>query len=197
MMSAMRQFGLAAAVIGLMAGAAGQAKADVLLDLEDPPGQINTVFSFSLTALGSSTTVTFAGYQPPFNESVTHIGLFLGGAGPNLLGSTWSFTPAPSRSSSGTFNDGTSVPALSFAGFTEDSFDTYSQTISTAAGLSYTLNFLFTNATNSVPSGLVVSTSGSASAVPEPSSLALALTGTAVLLVVGYARSPRKRALPA
>jgi hypothetical protein len=47
------------------------------------------------------------------------------------------------------------------------SYDTYSQTIATIAGDSYTLDFLYSNDSDNAPSGLLVTTSGIAG-VPGP-----------------------------
>ena len=62
------------------------------------------------------------------------------GASGNLLGSTWTFTPAASGSLSAEFDDGTPVPALEFAGVIAGDFDTYSQAISTVVGSTYSVD---------------------------------------------------------
>jgi hypothetical protein len=129
-----------------------------LLNLIDAPAQTNTPFALSFTASSSTTTVSIEGYQVPSFERTTQNGLFLNGAGPNLLGSTWNFTPAPSGSDTSTFSDGTSVPAISLGGVTVGSYDVYSQTIATAIGSVYTLDFLYSNPQDNAPSGLLVTT---------------------------------------
>jgi hypothetical protein len=146
----------------------------------------------SFTATAGATKLTLAGYQVLAAEEVTNISLAQTGGGPNLLGATWDFTPAPSGSNAAPFNDGTSVPALSFAGTTEDSFDMFSQTVPTVAGQSYILNFLFSGF-DDPPSELVVSTAASAAAVPEPATLTMAVIGGLTAGGIGWMRRRRAR----
>ena len=137
---------------------ASAAQADTVLNLIDAPAQTNVPFSLPFIASSPATMISIAGYQVPSFEESTQNGVFLNGIGPNLLGSSWVFTPAPSGSDAFTFNDGSSVPGLEFGGVVVGSFDTFSQTIATTPGSLYTLNFHYTNSTfNSVPSGLRVS----------------------------------------
>ena len=101
--------GAALATIGLLASAGPSfAVTDLTFSLVDQPGQ-NDHFLFNtvrpLRVL--SRFVRIAGYQVPSFEQSTDNGVFLGGVGPNLLGSTWHFTPAGSGSDANTFNDGT------------------------------------------------------------------------------------------
>jgi PEP-CTERM motif len=188
------RFGLGAGFASLMI-CASPAQSAALLNLINPAAQTNTPFSLSFDAIGSATLISIAGYQVPSFEDVTHNGLFLNGAGPNLLGSTWIFTPAPSGSDTSTFNDTTSVPALSLGGVTVGSYDTYSQIISTTPGHLYTLDFLFSNPSDSGPSGLLVTTDGTpvTSAVPEPSTWAMMILGFAGIGAMTYRR--RKSAM--
>lgn len=175
----MRRLILSLAALALTLGGAERAGAGLLVDLEDPPGATDSPFSLPFVAESDSTTISFAGYQLSSSLEATHIDLFLTGGGPNLLGGSWDFTPAPFGSFASTFDDGMGVPGLDFAGFVEDSFDVFSQTIATVSGQSYTLSFLFSNGTDSsAPSELVVSTANagaadSGAAVPEPSTLVL------------------------
>lgn len=163
----------AVAGIGLMIGTAASARATVLLSLINPPTQTYTPYSLSFTATGSSTTVSIAGYESPRYEVSTDNGLFLGGAGPNLLGQTWAFTPAAADSYGIQGNDGTSVNAVLFGGYMVGDYDIFSQTVATTAGDSYTLDFLFTNAEwngFSSPSAFMVTV---IDPIPEPTSIAL------------------------
>ena len=163
------------AVIGPMMGAAMPARAVTLLDLDSPPlfGTVNP-YSLPFTAKGSSTTVSIAGFDLPGGEQTTNNGLFLGGAGPNLLGNTWLHTQTctggpPCSVDLNTFNDGTSVPALAF--YNPGALDIYSQTIPTKAGGSYSLDFLYSNDLG----GLLIVT-----ATPLPGTLTL--FGSALLM---------------
>ncbi len=102
----MRRLILSSAALALMLGAAGQAGAGLLVDLEDPPGGTDTPFTLPFVAGSDSTTITFAGYQISSSLDATNIDLFLTGGGPNLLGGTWNFTPAPFGSFASPFDDG-------------------------------------------------------------------------------------------
>ena len=147
---------------------ASAAQADTVLNLIDAPAQTNVPFSLPFIASSPATMISIAGYQVPSFEESTQNGVFLNGIGPNLLGSSWVFTPAPSGSLAFTFNDGSSVPALEFGGTVVGSFDTFSQTIATTPGSLYTLNFHYTNSISNAPSGLRVSEV----AVPIPGPIA-------------------------
>ncbi len=127
--------GPALATVGLLASAGPSfAVTDLTFSLVDQPGQSDTSYSIPFVATGSSEILRIAGYQVPSFEQTTNNGVFLGGIGPNLLGSTWHFTPAGSGSDTNTFSDGTSVPALNFGGVTVGSFDTYAQTFAHDTG---------------------------------------------------------------
>jgi hypothetical protein len=159
---------------GILIGGLASARATTLLNLEDPTAQTNHLFDLTFTAGSASTVITFQGYQVPAHEQTTHIGLFLNGTGPNLLGGSWVFTGAPSSSDADTFDDGTSVPALNFAAGDEDSYDMFAQTIATSVGGVYTLDFLFSNSTNNQPSGLIIDASdANVSNTPIPGTLPL------------------------
>lgn len=193
-MTGLKKLVIASATATSLVFASASARAEVLLNLIDAPGTTNTVYNLSFTATDTSTIISIGGYQVPGSEQTVQQGLFLGGAGPNLLGSTWDLTPASSGSLSFTFNDGTSVPALIFLGQTEGSYDTYSQTIATTIGASYTLSFHYVN---SYPrrgpftgSGLLVTEVGAnqVAAVPEPSTWAMMIFGLAGVGFLAYRR---------
>jgi PEP-CTERM motif len=186
------RFGLA-----LLAGLVmetSSARSTTLLALIDAPIQTDTSYSFTLTATSAFTTVSFAGYQVPSVEDVTHIGLFLNGVGPNLFGSTWNYVPALDPFA-GASSDGTS---LRFGGTTVGDYDTFFQTVGTVAGSAYTLNFLYSNEDNlsgsvsNSPSGLRVTTDANlAGAVPEPSTWAMMLIGFAGIGFMAYRRKSK------
>ena len=131
----------------------------------------NGSYTPSFIASASSTTISFAGYDITDFTDVTHIGLFLNGTGPNLLGNSWVFSAAASGSDALIYSDGTSVPALSFGGVTIGSYDKYSETIATTIGNSYTLDFTY--AGGGSPNGFIVTTS----ATPLPSTWIMLITG--------------------
>ena len=166
-MTSSKQYLAVAALTTTLVGASAAQADTLLLDFVNAPGLTN--FPISLPFIASdnpATTISIAGYQVPSFEQTRQNGVFLNGVGPNLLGSSWVFTPAPSGSLAFTFNDGSSVPALDFGGVIVGSFDTFSQTIATTPGSLYTVNFQYSNpaAPDNAPSGLRVSEVG----VPGP-----------------------------
>lgn len=164
------------AAIAVALAVSAPARADtVLLDLINAPSQTNTPYSFNFSAIDAFTTVTFAGFEVGAIETASHIGVFLNNAGANLLGSTWTFTPAPSGSFADQFSDGTGVNQLLLGGTTPGSYDRFTQQFASTAGSSYTLNFLFSNE-NATPNGFRVSTSGTVG-VPEPATWGMMLLG--------------------
>jgi hypothetical protein len=134
----------------------------------------------------TSTDILFEGYQVPSFERAEDITLTTGG-GSNLLGETWTYTPAPSGPDAFQFSDGhgTGTNGLSLGGVTAGSFDQFDQTVSTVVGDTYDLSFLFSE-DGTGPSAFVVSTSniGSSIAAPEPGTLSLMLVGLGVLGLV-------------
>jgi hypothetical protein len=163
--------------------------ATVLLDLVNPPAQTDTAFALSFLATGASTTITISGYQVPAGETSSHNGLFLNGSGSNLLGQTWTYTPAPSGALAAQFSDGTGVNEIELAGVTVGSFDQFAQTVATIVGDTYTLDLLYTNSPNNQPSEFRVETSGAlVTGVPEPSTWAMLLLGFAGVGFMAYRR---------
>lgn len=175
---------LAAAALAMAASASARADT-VLLSLVDAPTQGYTSYDLAFVATGTSTTVSIGGYQLPDFENSTDNQLLFDDAGPNLLGAVWTFTPAANGSFTGTFDDGSSVPALQFAGVVEGDYDTYSQTVTTVIGGRYDVVLDYTNNVDdepdeNAPSGFLVTTTGAAAVaggVPEPAAWAMMLVG--------------------
>ena len=88
----------AVAIAGLGLMTAAPAQAEVLLSLINPGLQIGLPFSLPFVAQTALTTVSIGGYDVPSTVQSVGNGVFLGGAGPNLLGPTWTLTPAAAGS---------------------------------------------------------------------------------------------------
>ena len=151
-------------------------------------------YALPFIANAANTTITFGGYNLPSFDNVSLIGLFLNGIGPNLLGGTWDFVPAPSGSLAFTFDDGSSVPGLVFGGTTVGSYDTFSQTIATTIGNSYTLQF--DSEGFNTPNGFFAEASdASAAETPLPAALPLFATGLGALGLLGWRRKRKAQAV--
>ncbi|WP_294534466.1 PEP-CTERM sorting domain-containing protein [uncultured Rhodoblastus sp.] len=192
---------LAAAALACALLAPPQARAAILLNLTDPPDQTDTAYSLAFTAAGPLTTISIGGYQILDFEQTANIGVFLNGAGANLLGAAWTLTPAaPLFTNTFTYDDGTPVPALVFGSSGAGAYDTYAQTFATTAGQSYSVNFLFSNdlfGGGATPSGLLVtelSPPPVSGGIPEPSTWMLMLLG---LAGVGFLGRRQTRPSPA
>lgn len=185
---------------------ASPVQADVtLLSLIDPPGQSGTLYHLDFTATGPTTTISIGGYQQLTYEYVYYASVTFG-SGANLLGDAWTFTPAASGSDAKTQNDGTGVPALWFGGTSEGYYDTFSQTFATTPNDTYLLTFDFTNysitglsalldfSSSFSSSALLVTTSASPAAVPEPSTWVMTLLGCVGFGLAGF-RQARKAQL--
>src|SRR5579871_3649940 len=167
--TSMKNFLKVGVVIGLgLLGTASASADTILLSLTDMP-YTETLYDLDFIANASTTTLSVAGYQLPFAWVAAQNSVTPFGGGANLLGDTWTFVPAASKSSASPLPDIGPVPALGFAGGTVGSFDTFSQTFATTPGTEYVYQFMFFNDLgdegSNAPSGLLVTTT--ASAVPE------------------------------
>jgi hypothetical protein len=182
----------------ILAGAFGtlmlcsSAHATTLLDLSDTSGIFQESLNFIAT--GTSTTVSFTGYEVQYHELVTNIGLTAQGSTTNLLANTWTATAGIGQTF--LFDDGTSVQALEFYGTLPDNPDTLTQIVSTIPGNSYNLSFTYENTLQDAvfDSLLRVDASAVASAVPEPSTWAMMILG---FCGVGFMAYRRKQSGPA
>jgi hypothetical protein len=139
--------------------------ATVLLNLIAPPAQTDTAYSLPFIAVDPMTTVTIAGYNVHAFEFSTNNGVFLGGAGPNLLGLTWELTPAADGGAGFQVDNGGPVNDLEFGGIIEGDYDAFSQTFATTPGSSYTLELLYTNPDSNDDAGFLVTTTGTTASV--------------------------------
>ena len=171
------KFSTSLAALVAAVGISSAAHATELLNLVNPPGGTSASYNLVFTATSSSSTLTDGGYQlPGFTQFTNNVLVDLAGGG-NLLGQTWSFTPAPSGSDTDQYYDGTSVNALDFGGVSEGSYDEYSQTFATIAGDTYAYSFDVPNFDNN-PDGFFVDVSNAETGgVPEPTTWAMMVGG--------------------
>jgi hypothetical protein len=180
--------GFAGALTAAAIYAAAAAPASALTLINSPS---ETDVTVTFTATHTESIVFDEGYQVNDLETLTNNKVTLTGGGPNLLGSTWlyRFATPSSSSNSYTFNDGTLVPALGFAGAAQTNplnMDTFYQIFATVPGKSYTYSFDYSNNTAGLPgttNSLLVVTPGT---VPEPPTWAMLLIGFAGLGFAGY-----------
>jgi hypothetical protein len=175
----------AMAVASLTGAASAQAKIPgvILFDQVDWAGvgstySQNEAFTESFVATAPETTLAFYGYDVSGSDDPVDISMTPAAGGGNLLGSTWSFTPAASGSASEQFEDGwgTGTNGLAFGGVTPGDFDEYYQTVATTVGQSYDVGFFLEGFGS--PAEFVVAASP-VGAVPEPATWTLALVGFA------------------
>jgi hypothetical protein len=173
-----------------MTGYAAAAHATVVLDLVNAPVQVDTPFTFMLTATSTVTSLTIEGFDKASILGVSHESLQLNGAGANLLGATWVLFETGPGTETAQYSLGTGVNALGFGSV--DGFDGYVQDIATVSGSNYTLSFLFSKAAPRNASELLVTTNakfaeispaggGGGNPVPEPATWALMLVGFGAL----------------
>lgn len=152
------------------------ASAATLFDQTNLPNQTNTSITQTFIAGAASTTLSLAGYDVPSWIYADNIELTLSGSLSNLLGQTWTFTPAAFGSDAHTDGVGAyGTDNLALGGTAAGYYDTFSQTVDTTPGDSYTLNFLLSS--YSVPNGFRVTATNTVSGVPEPATWAMMLLG--------------------
>ena len=78
-------------------------------------------------------------------------------------------------------------------------YDTFSQTLATTAGSSYTLDFLFISIASPsgsfAPNGLLVEETSTTTATPPPATLPMFATGLGALGLLGWRRKKKAAAL--
>ena len=164
---------LLAAAAGVAMSVGSAAQAATLLSLTNL-GYTDADYDLSFVADDTTTQLNIAGYNLPSFVDVSNNAVMARGDATNLLGATWSFTPAAIGSDAYTYNDGTGVDAVGFGSVVIGEYDTFSQSFATVVGQTYDYTFHVSNYAD--PSALDVST-GALAAVPEPASWALMLAG--------------------
>lgn len=184
----MKKLILATVAVATLFAASG-ANAATLID-EKNTARLPTAYTFNITANSNNTALTFSGYQLPFFSNVAAISVTALGSATNLLAQSWAFTPAACGSLAGQSNLGGGTNALTFGGYCENSYDSFSQNFASVAGGQYLVNFIYTNAPGR--SGFRAETTAAlTAAVPEPGVWALMLLGFAA--VGGMMRLPRRK----
>jgi hypothetical protein len=170
----------------LLAGSAAllvsaQANAAVLFE---QAGLTSGAYSFDFVAGDASTTIDFGGYDLPSYSYARDISLVLQGSGTNLLGATFTFTPASCGSIASQGGLGAAgTNDLRFGGTCAGFYDSFAQSVATTVGSTYTLAFNLA-ASGASANGLRVSASNTLavdSAVPEPATWAMMLVGFAAI----------------
>jgi hypothetical protein len=187
-MKRMLAYKIAAAVL---VAAPSIASATTLLDLTNIPGQSDTITSLQFTAGAGSTTLSIGGYNPPAFLNVFDIELTVTGDSTNLLGQTFDFASA-GPACTGAFVSGPGAfgtDDLNFGSFCVGVNDTFSQTIATSVGDSYTLSFLLSSS-GSTNGLLITASNANVADVPEPATWATMMLG---FCAVGFAMRRRRQ----
>jgi hypothetical protein len=195
----MKNVALVTRTLALALCGAGHAMAGslTLIDLINAPVQALNPYNLAFIATGTSSDISFAGYQVPADETASDISLNdTSTPGPNILGQVWSFTPAASGSHASQYSDsyGTGTNVVDFGGMTLGSSDTFDQIVSTVPGDRYALTFLFTEYNQNDNEFTVSATNASAATgTPEPASMFL--FGSGLLGLAIAVRTQKRRSL--
>jgi hypothetical protein len=170
------------ALLGALAVFALPAASQAATTLLDLPNSVDlgTAYDLAFTAGNATTTLAIYGYNVVNYDFAKGNAVYLNDAGPNLLGSTWLFTPALFGSSALQFADGygTGANGLQFGGVSTGSWDAFSQTFATVVGQTYNYH-LEHFAEYGIGSDFQVRVDSSrvADGVPEPAAWALTVIG--------------------
>jgi hypothetical protein len=198
----LRQWRLAVAVLGLMFGAAGQVRADLVFTIEQVGNDVVTTGTGSLDITG--VPIYGNGYGTPFlipntaavgvgSTSSLHYEEFQGLSGPTSFGSGGIFSPSSGSGDVIALNGAyhlIAVPWLYVSGTSISGTDAYdNQTLSSLGLTSGTYTYTFSDNTITVQI--------SSAAVPEPSTAIVAVLGAVALLTYGGCRHRPEQQRPA
>ncbi len=150
--------------------------ATVLVSETNTPRPV-TNYSFNFVATSASTSVSFAGFQLPSYSHVRAITLVRLGQMTNLLGQSWTYTPAPAGALAGQGPAGLfGTNDLTFGGVVVNAYDVFTQNFASTSGQGYTLSFRYDNPNGA--SGFRAETSARLQgAVPEPATWLMLIAG--------------------